>query len=353
MVDDFSYINARIRGLSGRLLSGAQIRDLSAQPDLDATVSLLRDTTYGPALQSCLSGKPGIEGVEEGLRENHEETFFRLLHFSSGTAGDLIGIALGRWETNCLKALLRGKVRQGTPQETISACLPVGFFSSAVVREMASQEDAGRVIDLLRLWGYRPARRLQKAWRERSPGDDLQLLEIAIDRAYFDGAHSRLVEIGPAGEGLGSFLRLEVDITNVLILLRLLHARSPAAESTIFFLEGGRLISRDSFLDLGSRGTVAAAAAGLGDSPLGVIFRETLSAYRSTGRPSLFEHASTRLLRSEALRLARHEPLGAGLAVGFIWAKVNEVSLLRLICRAKHRGLPRRDLEAELALFTR
>lgn len=353
MVDDFSYVNARIRALSGRLLSAAQIRDLSAQPDLDATVSLLRDTAYGPALQSCLSRKPGIDGVEEGLRENHEETFFRLLHFSSGTAGDLIGIALGRWETSCLKALLRGKVRQSTPEETVSACLPVGFFSSAALREMAGQEDAGRIVDLLRLWGYRPARSLQKVWRDRSPGDDLQHLEIAIDRAYFDGAHSRLVEIGQAGEGLGAFLRLEVDTTNVLSLLRLLHARSPAAESTLFFLEGGRLISRDSFLDLGSRGTVAAAAADLGDSPLGIAFRETLSAYRSSRRLSLFEHASTRLLQGEAFRLARREPLGAGLAVGFIWAKVNEVSLLRLICRAKHRGLPRGILEAELALSAR
>lgn len=353
MVDDFAYVNARIRALSGRLLSRSRIGDLSAQQDLDATISLLGDTAYGPALQSCLSRNPGIEGVEEGLREDLEGTFFRLLHFSSGTAGDLMGIVLGRWETNCLKALLRGKIRHSTPEDTVSACLPAGFFNSAVVRELAAQEDAGKMIDLLRLWGYGAARGLRKIWSDRSGSDSLQLLEIAVDRAYFDGARSSLAEIGPAGEGLLSFLRLEVDVTNVLSLLRLLHARSPVEESAFFFLEGGRLVTRESFMNLGSRGTVASAAAGLGEFPLGAILRNSLPPYRTTGRLSLFEHAFSRLLRKEALRLARQEPLGIGLAVGFVWAKVNEVSLVRLICRAKHRGLPLEDLESELALSPR
>jgi vacuolar-type H+-ATPase subunit C/Vma6 len=350
MSDDFAYVNARVRGMRGELLSPREIGGLLARPDLEETCSLLRQTPYGRDLQSALVRRPGIEGVEEGLRSNVERTFARLVAITTGRVREMVRIGLARWEVDCLKTLLRGKLRHATAAELLAACLPVGVFDEAALRELARQEDAGGVIDLLRLWGYGPARKMRKAWRRNPRVEDLQRLEMALERSSVEESLGRLEEYGSEGDGLRGFLRLQVDFRNVLTVLRLLKARSPASKAPSFFLGGGRFLSRDSFELLASRDDVPQAVDALGSSRLSLPFRETLPGYRSTGRLSLFERAAYRGLLGEARSLARLEPLGAGLAVGYIWAKINEVKNLRLICRAWNVGLPRPDLEAELTV---
>ena len=84
-------------------------------------------------------------------------------------------------------------------------------------------------------------------------------------------------------------------------------------------------------------------------SGLGSIFESSLDEYRSAGRLSLFEKAARRRLRLQALRATRFDPLGIGLAVGYLWLKAEEVADLRLLCRAVHIGLPPKRVEEELS----
>jgi vacuolar-type H+-ATPase subunit C/Vma6 len=97
--------------------------------------------------------------------------------------------------------------------------------------------------------------------------------------------------------------------------------------------------------------SVSGAVESLGPSSLGRLFQNALPAYHSAGgRISVLERAASRRLLVEAGHLGRREPLGAGLAVGYLWAKVSEVENLRLICRAVHTGMPRQVLEEEITL---
>ena len=91
------------------------------------------------------------------------------------------------------------------------------------------------------------------------------------------------------------------------------------------------------------------AVRALDTTSLGEPFRAALPEYLRTGRLSLFEKAGHRLLHLEAVRAARRDPLGIGVAIGYLWLKAGEVADLRLICRAAHIGLPRDELSAELS----
>ena len=348
MADDFAYINARIRGMRSALLPRGFIGELAPLGSLDEVLSRLRPTVYGRPLQSALSRRGGIEGIDEGFRESLSSTFARLAGLGTGEAGRLVDIAAGRWETKCLKALLRGKIRQETPDRILAACVPAGIFDEPTLRQLAGLESVGAVLSLLRLWGYGPARPLQRAWSagRRKPG--LQQLEHLLDQAFFDDALP-LLESTSGGRGLSAFLRLDIDLTNVLTLLRLLDAGSPAAGSAAFFIRGGRSFSLERRVKLSAGGSVRRALELLPPSPLGGVFTDAIPAYRASGeRLSVFERAADLRLFSAASRLARHEPLGAGVALGFLWAKVAEVEELRLVCRARHAGIPAPVLSAEL-----
>lgn len=351
MTDDFAYVNARIRGMRSELLSTVMMHELSSLRDLDGIMARLRSTAYGRPLQSALSRHPGIDGIEEGFRDSLGQTFSRLGRYGSGTAGGLVGIAMGRWEVSCLKGLLRGKIRQESPDMILSACVPAGIFDEPSLRLLAALDGVGEILSHLRIWGYSPARALQKAWKAGQGPSDLQKLEFLLDQSFFDDAFSRFEEGGSSADGFPAFLALDIDLTNILTTLRLIAARSGSAESAVFFLKGGRSFSRETSMRIAGKASVTGAVESLGPSPLGRMFLDALPAYHSTGgRISVMERAASRRLLVEAVNFGRREPLGAGLAVGYLWAKVNEVENLRLICRAVHIGMPRQVLEEEITL---
>jgi vacuolar-type H+-ATPase subunit C/Vma6 len=350
VVDDFNYLNARIRGMRGELLDDADFLTLTASRDLGAMLSLLRATAYGPPLQSALTRTPGIGGAEEGLRESLSGTFASLSRIASGESGDLVDAAVGRWESQCVKTILRGKYRHLPPEEIISASLPAGFIDDVSLRELAHLENTADVIDVLHLWRYPAAAALRRAWKRRATEGDIQRLEYVLDQGTIDSSLARLDRAGRTGDALRDFLLLEIDLTNALTALRLAQARSPSTRrGRGFFLTGGLRLSRDRFTDLTHRESAAAAVGGLKPTGLGGIFESSLDEYRSAGRLSLFEKAARGRLRLQALRATRFDPLGIGLAVGYLWLKAEEVADLRLLCRAAHIGLPPHRVEEELS----
>jgi vacuolar-type H+-ATPase subunit C/Vma6 len=350
VVDDFNYLNARIRGMRGDLLDDGDFRTLAASRDLGMALSFLRTTAYGPPLESALSRNPGITGAEEGLRESLALTFASLSRIASGESGELVAASLGRWESQCVKTLLRGKYRHLSPEEIISASLPAGFIDEVSLRELAHQENTADVIDLLRLWRYPPARALRRAWKRRATEGDIQRLEYVLDQGTIDASLARTEKIGRSGDALRDFIRLEIDLTNALTALRLAQARSPSTRGGRgFYLTGGRRLSRERFTALTHRESVAAVIGDMKATGLGAIFEGSLDDYRRTARLSLFARAARGRLRLQALRATRFDPLGIGLAVGYLWLKAEEVADLRLLCRAAHIGLPRQTAAEELS----
>jgi vacuolar-type H+-ATPase subunit C/Vma6 len=290
VVDDFNYLNARIRGMRGDLLDNDEFRALSVSRDLGGMLSLLRATAYGPPLESALTRTPGIGGAEEGLRESLSRTFAALFRIASGNAGELVTAAVGRWESQCVKTILRGKYRHLSPEEIISASLPAGFIDEVSLRELAHQESTADVIDLLRLWQYPAAGALRKAWKRRATEGDIQRLEHVLDQGTVDAALASLEKAGRPGDALRDFLHLEIDLTNSLTALRLAQARSPSTRGGRgFFLTGGLRLSRDRFTDLTHRESAAAAVAAQKSTARGGGFASTRDDNRRPARLSLVE----------------------------------------------------------------
>ncbi len=352
MPDDFAYINARLRGARGRFIGAEGIRGLLAADSLETVVASLRGSAYGPDLESALLREEGLPGVEEGLRQFAARALCRLPVIAEGRAGELVGVVLGRWENRCVKALLRGKARNASAAEILGGCVPAGRMDAAALRELAARGSVGEVLDLLVLWGFAPARAMRRAGggRGRQSLDDIQRMEHRLDQAYLAGSFE-LLGTGGGEEGLHSFLRLEADVSNLLNLLRLTQARASVLVTESFFLAGGRLLSREGYLRLAELPDAARVIEALGgESILGRTFGPSLPAYAAGGRLSVFGREAHRLLLREALRLARLDPLGPGFVSGFVWSLVNEIMNLRLVCRARHAGLPLKDLSGELTL---
>lgn len=348
MADDFAYINARIRGMRGCLLTPEEREALVRAPDLDALSALLRDTAYGPSLDSALAREGGITGVEAGIRERLSAILCRLPLLADGAARALLDLVIGRWENQCVKALLRGKIKRFSPSYILSSCLPAGRLDEQALRELAGREGLEEIIDILVLWGFVPAKSLRRVLRRSRETEVLQLLEHSLDQVFFGDALEVLEAGVRGGEHLLPLLLLEIDLLNFLSLCRLVEAHSSPAVTASFFLRGGRSLPRDLYLRLAGNPDAGHLLDEFEGTRIGSIIGGALPRYRATGRLSVIEREAHRALLREAVRAARLDPLGPGLAAGFVWVLAEEATNLRLLCRARHAGLPPRDLAGEL-----
>jgi V/A-type H+-transporting ATPase subunit C len=72
--------------------------------------------------------------------------------------------------------------------------------------------------------------------------------------------------------------------------------------------------------------------------------------YVEVGSVSVFERALEDYLMRKALSTAVGDPLGVGVIIGYLWAKQNEVTNLRIIVKGLSVGMPEDRVRKELIL---
>ena len=65
---------------------------------------------------------------------------------------------------------------------------------------------------------------------------------------------------------------------------------------------------------------------------------------------AVFERALEDYLMRKALGLGTGDPLGVGVVVGYLWAKQNEITNLRIVVKGKSVGMPEARVRGELIL---
>jgi V/A-type H+-transporting ATPase subunit C len=65
---------------------------------------------------------------------------------------------------------------------------------------------------------------------------------------------------------------------------------------------------------------------------------------------AVFERALEDYVLRKALDAGRGDPLGIGIVIGYLWAKQNEVTNLRIIVKGNSVGMPADRMRRELIL---
>jgi V/A-type H+-transporting ATPase subunit C len=64
----------------------------------------------------------------------------------------------------------------------------------------------------------------------------------------------------------------------------------------------------------------------------------------------VFERALEDFVMRKALDAGRGDPLGVGITIGYLWAKQNEITNLRIIVKGTSVGMPPDRMRKELIL---
>jgi len=347
---DYGYGNARVRGMRSRLLTPRFFDDLMAAPDLNRIIQELIDTEYGSDLETAIIHGRTPAAVDEAFRANMVATFQKVMGFLNAEAYGLVGTLLGRWDLFNIKSIIRGKHMHLKPEEIEDGLYAVGALSPAELHVLVNLEDIRAVVDTLVTWGSPYAVPLRNNLAAYGEGGNLATLELALDRYYFEWAASRLGGRRANTKLARMILGMQADSVNLLTTFRLLKSDIGDVDPKGFFLPGGAYITQELFNQMTGLSDVDEVLDTLKSTPYARQLESVVTNYVEEGSLSVFERALEDYVMRKALDAGRGDPLGVGITIGYLWAKQNEITNLRIIAKGTSVGMPSDRMRKELIL---
>lgn len=355
-MDDYAYINARVRAREGRLFDRTRYNMLFTLGVTQELVARLLESPYAEALAQV--GKPSTTDdqrdastrLESALRRDLRSCLTKIKEMTTGRPRTLIDAVLLRWDADNLKTVLRGQWAQAPIDAVLGATFPVGHLDEVALAELARTRTAREVADTLRTWRSPFARPLSHESSAIGQADILQPIELALDRFVFTEGF-QAVKDGDDDDGtVKEYLRYLLDRTNLLTAVRYVAERtalSPIEASRSFIDAGGRF-SRRHFQMVLSAQDLRQGLARLADTPFAWLmdrFRENASP-----SPTRIQQVLDRAVVRHAGHLARRDPLGIGVVIAYIEEKAGEVRNLRTIMRGKAAAMAAEQIEEWLTI---
>jgi V/A-type H+-transporting ATPase subunit C len=354
-VSGFDYGNARLRAMKSRLLDQRELDIFTGTDSSQGLIAALAKTAYGKSVEAAMARASGMDCIFEALRSNLVQSMVKIRKFYTGRSQELVNIVLNSYDVHNIKTIIRGLKKLASPGEIRSALMPIGELTDAMLTELTRAPGPRPAIDLLASMRLPIARPLLKL-RAARPGADLPEIELALDRWYYQEAFQQMDELGRNESVLSSALRLDVDLANLITVIRFVH--SPP-ERKIFLEAFGTddfsaLLLRPGHLSnsllerAGRQQTLAAMVETFPGKVYEPALISGLKDYRQSSRLSDFEkHLRVFRLRWMS-KLITKDPLGIGMLLGYLALKLDEVSKIRWIARGIDLGLNVDVIRAEL-----
>jgi len=334
------------------LLDPSVFETLILKPDVDSIIAELAGTAYKDEIEKASVQYTGIKCIEVALRRDFSAAFRKILQFMKGDEKEseseiYIKILLGRWDIQNIKTILRGKNIHIPSAEILECLIPAGELDETTMVELIKQPDVKAVIDLLATWGISYAKPLTRNFKEYSEKRDLAILEYAVDRFYFKNALLAVNGESYDDRLVREMVMTEIDVTNIKIVLKMIRDKIDVEEVQGYLIEGGTSLATEKLLGMVRTGTLEGAIKLLENTPYNFLSKvpdEILKA----GKISVLEKELDKYLIKRGISRFLGDPLSIAIPIGYIWAKYNEITNIRIIARFKTADIPEKDLRGEL-----
>jgi len=309
--------------------------------DVVQIARFLGETEYKTEIDSLALRYRGVTLLEYALNRNMASCFSRVLDATLPPVQDKLKEYLMKWDIWNVKCLLRGKFAEARPEEILETLVPIKDFDYAGLEKLAHEaHSVNDVIEALRHRSY--YRPLKAAASVLETTHDMGPVEDALDNFYYRGIIEYL-----SSDETEKLVELEVDMRNIITLLRLKKSGYPRADIEKYFLHGGTIPVRMFFGSLAGQ-EMPEVINTLSRKPMwryvtvtDINEKEALPRIESALRKyyascgGYFIHEYSPSLES---------------VIGYFIAKELEVSNIRMIVRMKQAGVPEKEIEDRLVL---
>ncbi|HYK94046.1 MAG TPA: V-type ATPase subunit [Thermoplasmata archaeon] len=328
-------------------------RLLSAK-DLPEITKILEPTPYGPAIVQAATSYSGATLLEIAINRTFVARNRQAYESASFAGKPIVGAYLRRWDIENIALILSAKA-QGRPVTEAEAFLvssrdiPAGLFAGVMTlddfRQLLDQPTLEATVTGLVKYGYGSI--LLPLLESYGRTHDIFPLVQALDRDYY----VRLLESLKYFQGdewvVRQFVQGEIDIRNVLLLLKGKDADVPADVVADRWIEGGSM-ARTLVPELFGARDVPELVKGLeGRFP---TLPEGVAEYRAQRSLTVFEVALQRDRAVREIRRMRAYPLSLAILFTYLLLSELERGDLRRIIYGRLYALPTERIESLLVL---
>lgn len=335
---DYSYVNARVRGMNSRLLTPQQFEELMAATEIEDVTEVLENSHFSRHFQ-LLGPQPSAAALEDLIRRDLFEDVQALRALVDGRPRELLDTVLLYWDMEAIRTLLRGKNSNQPPDEILSSTLPIGRLSEPLIRELTKTQDLRSLVEILYTWKFPFSRPLMKALISFEPHGRFVDLEHALEKEFFEEADRTLGAIGTSETALRTFFDDLKDLFNIRCALRVRDSGISPDRAISYFLGKGQRAGKSLFLLIVQQDSaqaacsIAAANLGLEEKPKDELALERVLEHR------LFQIGMSAYLG---------DPLSFDVVLGYLWNKIAEIRNARIIIKGRLAAIRPERIEEEL-----
>lgn len=337
---DYGYANARIRGMKSGLFNEHFYNQLLRGKSLHEVIIALAQTPYGRDLDESMIKEEGLKGFDEALRRNIMKAFRQVVKIIGEEDKHLVNVLLGRWDVLNIKTILRGKNLGASSDAILESLIPAGELDESTLLEMVRSRDVRDCIDVMATLHMSYGVTLTGAFPDYTHKRNLAVLELALDKAFFERSLARLSGKDINTKLVLEMLRREIDSINVMTLLRVVKEEVDASESTKLFIPGGRELTIKKLLACAEKHSVEDAVQELAGTGYYALLQDKMTTYFETNSLASLERGLEESIIRRRINLFKADPLTIASTIAYIWAKYNEIVNLRIIARGLEVGMP-------------
>ncbi|WP_424359260.1 V-type ATP synthase subunit C [Methanocella sp. MCL-LM] len=343
---NYAYASARVKTRKSFLYPKETYLKL-LQMDLPEISRFIEESRYKKEIDELANKYSGIDLLEYALNLNMAREMNEVLDFCQGEMKILLGAYLMKWDVWNIKSILRGKNYGASEDEIKETFVPAGELRTSTLVDLIHKGSIPDVIEGLN--GTRFYKPLTSSLEDFNKTQNLSRLENNLDKAYYAYLLSIKLAGTSADELMMTFVRREVDITNLRTLFRLKRQGLEHEKIMEFLVPGGKLKaddmrkfaqapSFDEFVNL------------LKDTPYWTDLSEAIENYRATKSLNAIEVALTRADIGYADKISHAYPLSILPILGYTVRKQVEVTNIRTIARGKEVNLSNEVIRNQLVI---
>ena len=344
---NYAYACARVKARKSFLLSKDAYSRMLVM-DIHELGRFLGETQYKDEMAQYGARYSGANLVEVAVTRNLAATYSDILSFTTGHLRETIGNYLRRWDTFNVKTILRGRMSKARPEEVLDTLVPAGAFSEEYLKSLVEAEGVHEVMEELAKQaslGITP-----ELHREVVDAGRLAPLEDHLEKLLYYDLLEVLEPTNTAEALLRDFVRREVDVTNLKVLLKLKAARIPEERIQRYMVPGGLEFGADKLRAMAQGEGTDATVSELEKSSMFEDIKPALERFKADGRLSELTIALDKALIGTSEKFANYYPMSVLPIVNYMTRKRVEVDNIRIIARGKESGLPKAVIEELLVM---
>lgn len=304
----------------------------------------MQESHYKKEIDEFAREYSGADLLELALNRNLADSFKKLMRISPYELRLLIREYTKRKDIDDIKTIIRGKFTGTDEKSILNSITAAGTLSFDFLVSLLKKETIEEVLKSNKMIDFALFADGLKNLREKN---NLNGIENAFDKFYY----SHLIQFSRVlpreGALFRNFLLKEVEVLNMLTLLRLKKAKLGKEIIREFIIPGGKL--KDSkIMALAGLEDIEEVSRALENTEYKSAVVRGIEEFRKTGSLILLETELYKYLLKQSILLLHQHPLSVDVILGYMFAKDIEVRNLRIIMKGKQLGLDEPFLESQL-----